>query len=562
MKLINPTFAVTELSGLRAQYGLAFLRLITVARATLPPSPSGSLPALLGPDHYLQNSMARLPTFFKSRYNQEFIEGKILGRGGFGSVYLATNKLDHVMYAVKKIHVLLSRQNILLKILREVTLLARLSHPNIVSYKTAWTEPYYGQISSSTEETASSMSLEELNLDSGEVSEGTGNESLRTGQTWTKVARIEEVVGSTPPDWSSGIQRVVGRAGSPAARPRGPVGKFWLSEDGDTGGTSEEWDYDDEFSASVQFRDTDSVSDSNKDKNEGAMIVFNRTNSIDGEAPTTAALLFIQMELCDSTLRQWLDERNPTGCVDVRDNFKIFKQILLAVEYLHNKGILHRDIKPRNIFINSHLEVKLGDFGLAKEDFLPENSESSCSVPVPNTPEELRAATFMPAFPRVNTSGVGTTAYAAPEQLRSGRVDNKSDMYSLGVVLFELYTTPLTEMERVRSISSLREGEPGCLDVVRAKYPVVADLISQLTSLSPETRPGAGELLAQKFSSKDLSLLEREREQKALREQVKLQSEQILKQEQLIAEQNAELEILRGVIARLSPTKTKPPSES
>ena len=55
------------------------------------------------------------------------------------------------------------------------------------------------------------------------------------------------------------------------------------------------------------------------------MSVFNRTNSIDGEAPTQAALLYIQMELCDSTLRQWLDERNLEGCVDVRDDFKIFK---------------------------------------------------------------------------------------------------------------------------------------------------------------------------------------------------------------------------------------------
>jgi len=262
------------------------------------------------------------------------------------------------------------------------------------------------------------------------------------------------------------------------------------------------------------------------------------------------------MELCDSTLRQWLDERNLEGCVDVRDNFKIFKQILLAVEYLHTKGILHRDIKPRNIFINSELEVKLGDFGLAKEDFLPENSEAA--VPVPNTPEELMSATFMPAFPQVNTSGVGTTAYAAPEQLQSGRVDCKSDMYSLGVVLFELFTTPLTEMERVRSISSLRERQPGCLDDIRRKYPAISDLINCLTSVSPDSRPTAGELLQQQFSSKDLSLLEREREQKCLREQILLQREQISKQEQLIAEQNAELEILRGVISRLSPTKTKP----
>ena len=48
----------------------------------------------------------------------------------------------------------------------------------------------------------------------------------------------------------------------------------------------------------------------------------------------------------------------------------------------------------------------------------------------------------MPGFPIHNTSGVGTAAYAAPEQLRCGMIDNKSDMYNLEVVLFELFTTP------------------------------------------------------------------------------------------------------------------------
>lgn len=566
MNLINPSFAISELNGLKAQYGLAFLRLISVARATLPyPSSGPAVPALLGPGHDLAMRVARLPSFFKSRYKQEFIEGKLLGRGGFGSVYLATNRLDHVMYAVKKIHVLLSRQSLLLKILREVTLLAKLSHPNIVSYRTAWTEPFYGEIeiSASSDNTCSSVSIEELNMDSGEMS-GTGtshsdslrtshSESLRTGATWTKVARLEEVVGSTPPEWSSDVQRVVGRPSSPGMRPMGPVGKFWLTNDGDSDtDRSVEWDPED-MSGSVQFRDGYSSSDDKSDI-KGALVLFNRTNSID-DGVSQAALLYIQMELCDSTLRIWLDERNPAGCVNVGDNFKIFKQLLLAVQYLHQKGILHRDIKPRNIFINSHLEVKLGDFGLAKEDFLSENNDSSGSVP--NTPQDLKSATFMPGFPSLNTSGVGTTAYAAPEQLRSGRVDSKSDMYSLGVLLFELFTTPVTDMERVRTISSLREREPGCLDVVAAKFPVIADLISRLTSSTPEERPGADELLEHKFSNKDLSLLEREREQLALREQVLLQKEQILKQEQLIAHQNKELEILRGLLVRLSPSKTK-----
>eukprot|EP00092_Neocalanus_flemingeri_P085670 GFUD01107835.1.p1 GENE.GFUD01107835.1~~GFUD01107835.1.p1 ORF type:complete len:637 (+),score=201.63 GFUD01107835.1:36-1946(+) len=531
MNLINPSCAMSELNGLRAHYGLAFLRLISVARASLP-SPTGPpLPALLGPAHHLATSFAKLPSFFKSRYKQEFLEGKLLGRGGFGSVYLATNRLDQVMYAI----------------LREVTLLAKLSHPNIVSYKTAWTEPYYGEVSCGSDNTCSSVSIEELDMDSGEILSDYSSDSIRTGATWTKVAKIEEVVGS-PPDWSSGVQRVVGRPQSPV-RPKGPVGKFWLSNNGDTD-EGEEWEPGD-LSVSVQFRENSCSEDTGRSKaRTGALVVFNRNNSIEGEGISQAALLFIQMELCDSTLRVWLDERNPTCSIDVGDNFRIFQQLLLAAQYLHSKGILHRDIKPRNIFINAQLNVKLGDFGLAKEDLIAEECDS-----VPNTPQDLKSATFMPGFPTQNTSGVGTTAYAAPEQLTSGRVDTKSDMYSIGVVLFELFTTPVTEMERVRSISSLRERSTHCLDGIRAKHPAMAELVFRLTSSSPEERPGAEELLEQKFSSKDLSLLQRENEQRALREQVVLQKEQLLKQEELIAHQNKELEILRGLLVRLSPSK-------
>ena len=90
--------------------------------------------------------------------------------------------------------------------------------------------------------------------------------------------------------------------------------------------------------------------------------------------------------------RQWLDERNQSGAgVDARPSFHIFRQLLLATAYLHDQGIIHRDIKPRNVFINSRQEVKLGDFGLAKEIF------ASSPTASPNTPAEIIAkATFPP----------------------------------------------------------------------------------------------------------------------------------------------------------------------
>ena len=306
------------------------------------------------------------------------------------------------------------------------------------------------------------------------------------------------------------------------------------------------WDHSsrEEVSASVQFRE---ASRSQLSLNRGQVRLFQRENSIDGHvSPTQAATLFIQMELCDTTLRDWIDVRNRSSGVDVKENYTLFQQLLSAANYLHDKGILHRDIKPKNIFVNDRLQVKLGDFGLAKEDLVltPDPSE-------PPTPQDLRTVTFMAAGPRLNTSGVGTTAYAAPEQLSSGRVDRASDMYSLGIVLWELFTLTSTEMERVVGINKLRDRKRDIVENITELWPEVGDLVWRLTSQEPRERPGAGELLESMFSDKDLSVVERDREVELLRGKVRLQASKITEQEQLITQQNKEIEKLRQLLTRV-----------
>jgi len=413
------------------------------------------------------------------------------------------DRLDRVTYAVKKIHIILSSHVLLLKILREASLLAKISHPHIVSYKTAWTEPC-----------STSGGVAEVN-----GSTCSGSEGL---EDWEDGAVIEEV--NDADEWS---------AEGPSGVSEQYEGRFWEESYGEEQHKQQQ---ETNGEASVVFANGNTFSKSSfkfsnnmgsfGDQNSSSS-VFSRADQAEKQQLAArrrpeafgghSCILFIQMELCSSTLRQWLDERNQSAAgVEARPSFHIFRQLLLATAYLHDQGIIHRDIKPRNVFVNSRQEVKLGDFGLAKEMIVGSPTAS------PNTPAEIIAkATFPPYGPVQDTSGVGTSAYAAPEQLcKGGSVDEKTDIYSLGIVLWELYTQTRTEMERVEGISCLRQGKSEVVQPMEEVQAGLGELVRHLTSNDPEDRPTAASMLEQQFSEKDLVLLDSGREAKVLRDQV------------------------------------------
>ncbi|MBI3653144.1 MAG: protein kinase [Acidobacteria bacterium] len=102
----------------------------------------------------------------------------------------------------------------------------------------------------------------------------------------------------------------------------------------------------------------------------------------------------------------------------VSAKLKLFLQVCAAVSYAHRRLIVHRDLKPSNIFVTDNSEVKLLDFGIAKVVSQSDNSDR-------NTATQL---------------GMMTPAYASPEQFRGETVTTATDVYSLGVVLYELLT--------------------------------------------------------------------------------------------------------------------------
>ena len=120
---------------------------------------------------------------------------------------------------------------------------------------------------------------------------------------------------------------------------------------------------------------------------------------------------YIVMELIDGiTLKQYMDQRAPLSW---RETLHFSMQIAKALEHAHSRSIIHRDIKPHNVMILKDGSVKVADFGIAR---------------------------IASAQNTLTKEALGSVHYISPEQAKGARVDNRSDIYSLGVVMYEMLT--------------------------------------------------------------------------------------------------------------------------
>jgi len=172
---------------------------------------------------------------------------------------------------------------------------------------------------------------------------------------------------------------------------------------------------------------------------------------------------YIAMEYVEGKdLRDRLDE----GIPPLGDSLQMSLEIAEALEEAHKKGIVHRDLKPANIMLTPQGHVKVMDFGLAKL-VLPKG-------------EEAVTKTLTQASLTDQGTIVGTLAYMSPEQARGETVDARSDIFSLGILIYEMMSGihPFSKPSAIDTLSSiLRDSTPAVSVKPKMVNPVLTPIL-------------------------------------------------------------------------------------
>ncbi|KAK3909732.1 Eukaryotic translation initiation factor 2-alpha kinase [Frankliniella fusca] len=440
------------------------------------------------PVEIAQEERPATPIEYTSRYLQDFQPVQCLGKGGFGVVFEARKKFDDCLYAVKRIP-LTNKEESRERVLREVRALAKLDHNNIVRYFNSWLEcPPPGWQEDQDKQWASMFKT--LETTSNLHSEDQTSYSEELSQSYNFLKKGKHIYPKH--SWNITSSNITSPSGP--QNTRFSKNKNGLVQDTSdsyivfdaSGGSGEESDVEDDYeerdsldrrkdsvisvcSSSTGSSEPPHVSKRNVRPSHLSISNTNQRPKI------STSYLFIQMQLCrKDSLKDWLQS---TPRRDYLNVINFFEQIVMAVEYVHLNNLIHRDLKPSNIFFSMDGHIKIGDFGLVTT-MLEETDDQ-------RTP--IDSSSSSGSFGERHTALVGTELYMSPEQRKGKPYNYKVDIYSLGLILFELLVPFGTEMERVQIMQSLhRQKFPPEFPVT---HPNEYNLLKMMLDHRPEKRP-------------------------------------------------------------------------
>ncbi|RMZ89449.1 hypothetical protein DV736_g3317, partial [Chaetothyriales sp. CBS 134916] len=392
----------------------------------------------------------------QSHYESSFQQVRLIGKGGFGRVYHAFNVFDRKEYAVKKIP-LSSRMSQRYResghqeldgILREVQALAQLEHPNVVRYHTSWIEEPKRQLREQASSARHSMPIPIKTRSNPRLLENRPYQSPTSELPSSPVRSESGIQGdSIVFGHDSDSQQDVGfltNSRSPSFRPQDgtPVRESVIFTDG-----------------------------------QDRIVIESTDTSIDSDV----YVLHVQMSIYPLTLAHYVSPGPYNSncfsttqirrhCFHVIPSLKILLGIICGLRYIHSKGLIHRDIKPGNIFLSTvtnndtlpegffdvgpcsscqnadplYLNPRIGDFGLVAE---LTHSGRGIAHSSPWSSELVGTEYYRPPS---SPGGSDIAGYAVSE---------KMDVFALGVILLELLWPCETTSERMHILKDLQEGK-------------------------------------------------------------------------------------------------------
>jgi translation initiation factor 2-alpha kinase 3 len=462
----------------------------------IPQQPSAGFEVLSGINTPIQLQLRGYPGLQTDRYAREFSEFEIVGKGGYGKVFKAKHKLDGFFYAVKRIPVSSTKlakiqqdgSDELESMLQEVRSLARFDHTNVVRYHNAWLE----------------------------FTTAPGDESILPTSALLPTSHLIEDVVATSTTQDNMLARLDDLSfGDLFIRPDDSHGAGIVFESSDNGlGAETSKSEADNLSYKAQLKNSsrrrhrrDSqasqatiatisssksrmsvVEDVDEDHEDEEIETIPRSHMPHKQQPGSeitesmvthsdipghlvtirnagpVLTLNVQMSLCETNLAAFLsaDRSSPSAepmdrhCFHPCLSLEVLWNIISGVEYLHAQGVVHRDLKPANVFLSlsTARHPPYGSVDVKTCDLCPERASLHITPRIGDF--GLVAALDDSCLDLGTVNKPVGTEYYRPEI--SSKVNEKLDVFALGVMSFEMLQKFETRMERAAALNNLRRG--------------------------------------------------------------------------------------------------------